>query len=67
MTFDDFPAGAAIFLDANTLIYHFSNHPRYGPACTGLMERIEQHGLTNLASLDDDFERVPGLTRYAPV
>jgi predicted nucleic acid-binding protein len=27
---------------------------------------MRQHGLTNLASLDDDFDRVPGLTRYAP-
>ena len=27
---------------------------------------VRQHGLTNLASLDDDFDRVPGLTRYAP-
>jgi predicted nucleic acid-binding protein len=24
------------------------------------------HGLTNLASADPDFDRVPGLTRYAP-
>jgi predicted nucleic acid-binding protein len=28
---------------------------------------MRQHGLTSLASLDDDFDRVPGLTRYAPV
>jgi len=24
------------------------------------------HGLTNLASADPDFDRVPGITRYAP-
>jgi predicted nucleic acid-binding protein len=24
------------------------------------------HGLTNLASVDTDFDRVPGITRYAP-
>jgi predicted nucleic acid-binding protein len=24
------------------------------------------HGLTNLASVDPDFDRVPGITRYAP-
>src|SRR5712692_5737097 len=41
MTFDDLSAGEAIFVDANTLIYHFSSHPRYGAACTGLVERIE--------------------------
>lgn len=27
---------------------------------------MRQHGLTHLASLDDDFDRVPGITRYAP-
>jgi hypothetical protein len=34
MTFADLLSGAAVFLDANTLIYHFANHPQYGPACT---------------------------------
>jgi predicted nucleic acid-binding protein len=28
---------------------------------------MQQHQLTNIASLDPDFDRVPGLTRYAPV
>lgn len=27
---------------------------------------MRAHGLTNLASADPDFDRVPGLTRYAP-
>jgi predicted nucleic acid-binding protein len=27
---------------------------------------MQQHGLTNLASADSDFDRVPGMTRYAP-
>ena len=27
---------------------------------------MRDHGLTHLASLDADFDRVPGLTRYAP-
>jgi predicted nucleic acid-binding protein len=27
---------------------------------------MQAHGLTNLASGDTDFDRVPGLTRYAP-
>jgi predicted nucleic acid-binding protein len=166
MTFASIPSAAAIFLDANTLIYHFSNNKKYGPACTQLLKRVElrdlfgftsayaladvahrlmtlevinlkgwpqtgvaarlrkhhdeipplsvyrqaiaripllgiqvlplthpeveaatllshqyelltgdalvvavmrQHGLTNLASADDDFDRVPSLTRYAPV
>jgi predicted nucleic acid-binding protein len=41
MTFADLPMGAAVFVDANTLIYHFTNHPKYGAACTALLERIE--------------------------
>jgi predicted nucleic acid-binding protein len=28
---------------------------------------MQAHGLTHLASHDGDFDRVPGLTRYAPV
>jgi predicted nucleic acid-binding protein len=28
---------------------------------------MQAHGLSNLASLDTDFDRVPGITRYAPV
>jgi predicted nucleic acid-binding protein len=27
---------------------------------------MQQHTLTKLASNDDDFDRVPGITRYAP-
>lgn len=28
---------------------------------------MQAHRLTHLASMDDDFDRVPGITRYAPV
>ena len=28
---------------------------------------MQAHGLTRVASSDADFDRVPGLTRYAPV
>lgn len=28
---------------------------------------MQAHGLTSLASNDKDFDRVPGITRYAPV
>ena len=34
MTFVSVPSGAAIFLDANTLIYHFTSNAKYGSACT---------------------------------
>jgi predicted nucleic acid-binding protein len=42
MTFLDLQQGDAVFVDANTLIHHFTNHPRYGAACTRVVERIEQ-------------------------
>jgi predicted nucleic acid-binding protein len=32
-----------------------------------LLAVMQAHGLTNLASSDTDFDRVPGITRYAPV
>jgi len=42
MTFAKLPAGAALFLDANVLVYHFANDPSFGPACTSLVREIEQ-------------------------
>lgn len=42
MRFADIPAGAAVFVDSNTIIYHFISHPSYGPSCTTLLERIER-------------------------
>src|SRR5690348_2759495 len=50
MTFDTVPSGADIFLDANTLIYHFTNHAKYGPACTRLLERVENQELRGYLS-----------------
>jgi predicted nucleic acid-binding protein len=50
MTFDVIPAGTEVFLDANTLIYHFTNHPKYGSACTRLLERIETQELRGYIS-----------------
>src|SRR5262249_41380776 len=38
-------------LDANTLIYHFSQHPRYGAACTELLERIPLQDLVGHTSI----------------
>ncbi len=32
-----------------------------------ILALMQAHGLTNLASNDADFDRVPGITRYAPV
>lgn len=50
MTFADLPAGESIFLDANTLIYHFVNDSKYGPACTQLMKRVELRQVSGYAS-----------------
>jgi predicted nucleic acid-binding protein len=50
VTFAEIPAGAAVFLDANTLVYHFANHASFGPACTQLVKRIEQHHLAGFIS-----------------
>jgi predicted nucleic acid-binding protein len=50
MTFAEIPAGAAIFLDSNTLIYHFANHASFGAACTQLVKRIEQRQLSGFIS-----------------
>jgi hypothetical protein len=33
MTFADLATGDSVFLDANTLIYHFGPHPTFGTAC----------------------------------
>jgi predicted nucleic acid-binding protein len=68
MTFVDLPGGAAVFLDANTIIYHFSNHPRYGPPCTELLERIarqELAGYTATAVLGEVAHRLMTLEAMA--
>ena len=41
MTFAALTRGAAVFLDANTFVFHFQPHPQFGPACTALLQRIE--------------------------
>ena len=50
MTFTVLPAGATVFLDANTLLYHFTADPKYGDPCTDLIERIERQELTGFIS-----------------
>ena len=50
MTFADLPAAAAVFLDANTIVYHFSRNARYGPACTDLLERIARQEFAGCTS-----------------
>jgi predicted nucleic acid-binding protein len=50
MSFALIPSGAALFFDANTLLYHFSNDPRYGAACTQLLKRVELRDLEGFTS-----------------
>jgi predicted nucleic acid-binding protein len=50
MTFADIPAGAPIFLDANALIYHFTNDPIYGPACSDLVKQVEHQQVQGFTS-----------------
>lgn len=50
MTFDGIPAGVAVFLDANILVYHFTAHSQFGSACTRLLERIERQEVRGMTS-----------------
>lgn len=40
MTFGDLLRGESVFIDANTLVYHFTVHPSFGAACTDLVRRV---------------------------
>lgn len=50
MNFASIPPGTPIFLDANTLIYHFTNDAQYGTAGTQLIKRIELQQLAGFTS-----------------
>lgn len=50
MTFDDLPAGASVFIDANTLTYYFQPHPALGPVCARLVRSIEHRHLLGFPS-----------------
>jgi len=50
MTFTDLPAGASVFVDANTLVYHFVPEPGLGPACRGLLERCSRQEVVGFTS-----------------
>ena len=61
MTFTDIPAGAAVFLDANVLVYAIVPHPVYGSACERLLDRVEQQdiqGFTSAPVLADTVHRL---------
>jgi predicted nucleic acid-binding protein len=50
VTFDNIPAGVAVFLDANCLVYDATLDPTFGPACKRLLERIENKDLSGYTS-----------------
>src|SRR5262245_10610936 len=50
MTFADIPAGARVFLDANTFVYHFIAHPVFGPPCAALLTEIEHKQVAGFIS-----------------
>ena len=52
MTFADIPAGASVFLDANTFVYHFTPHPVFKAECGSLFLRIVRKEISAFASLD---------------
>jgi predicted nucleic acid-binding protein len=50
MKFDDLPAGESVFLDSNTLVYHFIPFPILGPLCTKLIDRIGTNEVAGITS-----------------
>jgi predicted nucleic acid-binding protein len=50
MTFLDLRQGSQVFLDANTMIYHFTTHPVFGAASSELLRRIEKSELVAYTS-----------------
>ncbi len=70
-------SGTRVFVDANIFLYETFDHWRYGRLCKnkkyGLLSNdaihvatMTQHGITNIATNDPDFERVEGLTVCKP-
>ena len=50
MIFTHIPHGASVFVDANTLVYHFQPHPIIGPLCTAFVRRIELGEIAGMTS-----------------
>jgi predicted nucleic acid-binding protein len=50
MIFTDLPAGEAVFVDANTLVYHFAPDPVLGTPCSDLLIRILRQELAGYTS-----------------
>src|SRR5205807_2667503 len=50
MIFAAIPANAALFVDANTFVYHFSRHPVLAGPCHDLLDRIYRQQLAGFTS-----------------
>jgi predicted nucleic acid-binding protein len=50
MIFAAIPANAAVFVDANTFVYHFSRHPFLAGPCHDLLDRIYRQQLVGFTS-----------------
>jgi predicted nucleic acid-binding protein len=50
MLFTDVSPGESVVVDANTLVYHFTAHVRYGQLCTHLMDRIDRQEIQGFTS-----------------
>ena len=50
MIFADIASGASLFVDANTLVYHFAADPLLGPACRQLLDRIKVRDIQGFSS-----------------
>jgi predicted nucleic acid-binding protein len=50
VTFNDLPAGAMVFNDANCLVYAATSDPTYGAACERLLDDIENKNLQGCTS-----------------
>jgi hypothetical protein len=51
MRFADIPQHVAVFVDANTFVYHFSLHAVFAPACTQLLDQIARREFLGAAAL----------------
>ena len=61
MTFLDLVAGDAVFIDANTFVYHFAPDPRWSSSCGQLLQRIQNQqiaGHTSAAILSEVAHRL---------
>jgi predicted nucleic acid-binding protein len=61
MTFADLQGGESLFVDANTLVYHFAAHATFGASCTQLLQRIDNQellGFTSTAVLGEAAHRL---------